>query len=271
MITHNARTSVRITVLDLAVASLVVVLLLTLALGPALARLQRSSQEAQCQSNLHRWSEAISLYCSDNHGWYPTNRGVYGTSVGVITNSQQLVPDGSNVAGNLTWVEALYPYVQKSANRTGQDWKSFRACPKASLSTPEPVPMRPTAYMTYAFNYNLVERPKAAARAPGTLMMLREMDWHVNAVLRPSNLSSDVYLVPQNAFLNGLDGYSPYIRPQDRLHDAGSYIAFADGHVRYFTLDYYARTPEYDSVDKRWYNYVNSGSPDVAKTIAITP
>lgn len=272
MITGKVAALRRIALLDLVVAVLVL-LLVAFALAPALARLQRSSAEAQCQSNLRRWSQAMALYIADNHGWYPTNR----PNSGAISYSVNLTPDGQTdangnpkrFASGLNWVEALYPYLWSSANRTAQDWKSFRVCPKASVRTPS---YPSTAYVTYAFNCNLVEQPSAVMRTPRNLMMLRELDWHVNSILRPVNTSPDPYSPPRNAFLTNFDSFFTPVTPTTgKIHDAGSYIAFADGHVRYFTIDYYSKSPEYDPVDQRWYNYVTAGSTAVRKSIAITP
>jgi len=280
MITRKVAALRRIALLDLVVAVLVA-LLVALALAPALARLQRSSGEAQCQSNLRRWSQAMALYVADNHGWYPTNRVASGTIVGAVTNKVSLTPDGQTdadgnpkrFASGPNWVEALYPYLWSAATKTGVDWKSFRVCPKATTRTTSGAGgPSSTSYMTYVFNINLVEQPSSLAQAPNTLMMLRELDCHVNSILRPINMSPDPSSPPICAFLTNYDSIlAPVVPTTGKIHDAGSYIAFADGHVRYFTIDYYSKHPEYDAVDQRWYNYLTTGSPAVYKTIAITP
>jgi len=181
MITRKVAALRRIALLDLVVAVLVA-LLVALALAPALARLQRSSGEAQCQSNLRRWSQAMALYVADNHGWYPTNRVASGTIVGAVTNKVSLTPDGQTdadgnpkrFASGPNWVEALYPYLWSAATKTGVDWKSFRVCPKATTRTTSGAGgPSSTSYMTYVFNINLVEQPSSLAQAPNTLMMLR--------------------------------------------------------------------------------------------------
>ena len=50
----------RIRIVDV-VVSTVTLVMVALALAPAVARLQRTSAEAKCQSNMRRWAQAIML------------------------------------------------------------------------------------------------------------------------------------------------------------------------------------------------------------------
>lgn len=272
----------RIRTLDIVVLTLVVLLVASL-LAPAVARLQRSPGDAQCQSNLRRWSNAMALYLGENNRRYPTNRMV--SLPRPLNGCIQLTPDGQTQNGSprrfqygVNWVEALYPYIWAAAARTGQDWRSFRKCPNARdmLQIPNG-PFAWSSYITYAFNYNLVELPDSMLRRPGSLMMIREMDRRVNSLLRPANVSTNATVTPGCPFLTTTDSYN--MQPPATLpnqHSTGSYIVFADGHVRYFTTDFYPVTPVWDSDTQQWYNFVypnpaNDTERMLNRSIAITP
>jgi len=273
----------RIRLIDIVITVLVSVIIAS-ALAPAFARLQRSSAEAKCQSNLRRWAQAMSQYLAGNCQTYPTNRSCVDGVLGDVKNAVVLSREDYIVNGQpgrfqygVNWVEALYPYIQASAVATGQDWRSFRKCPNAmDISDPPGPPLGfgvAQACMTYSLNYNLIEQPTGAVRDPSRLMMFRELDRRCNAFLRPSRLSLDSAHYPYNAFMTSVDGWQfPYAEPDPNRHGAGSYICFADGHVKYFTKDYYPSSfhaaYNWDAVDQRWYNYI---SGDKAKTIAISP
>ena len=276
----------RLTIADIIVSSCIVALV-TVTLVPAVARIQRSPAEAKCQSNLRRWAEAMALYCSDNQGTYPTNRffqasGVVGPIMpSVNLSSPDPLPgqtEPPRFQYGINWVEALYPYIQKSASKSGQDWKSFRRCPNA-LDAVYP-PTYGNCAVTYVFNRSLIERWAQFARDPKKLMMLREFGRLTISMLRPMNDSTgNSGTKPQYAFLDNRDMAVGDTSGECKLHGGGSYIAFADGHIRHFTLDFY---PEYrdmsqakcwDSETQAWYNFgPGSGKgPPYLKSIAITP
>jgi len=257
------------------ILSALIALLVCSALAPAFARMQRSSAEAKCQSNLRRWAQAMSAYVADNHQRYPTNRTLAGALSHRISLSDETLRDQNGdpvrFQYGANWVEALYPYLEAAAVNTGQDWKSFRKCPNARDIVTEPF-----TRMTYALNYNLVEQPNAIIRDPSRLMMFREMDRLVGSELRPSVPSLGSADLPINAFMITTGDtpfpFPPYRQTDGNRHGTGSYVCFADGHVKYFTIDYYPYTGAgaWDSTDQRWYNFVNS-DPAHNKTIAITP
>jgi prepilin-type processing-associated H-X9-DG protein len=264
---------------DIALSALIAVLI-CFSLAPAVARMQRSSAEAKCQSNLRRWAQAMSAYLADNHQRYPTNRQLEGylTNRVVLSDPTAVGPDGKPLRfqNGVNWVEALYPYIQAAATRTGQDWKSFRRCPNA-----RDMAVGANASMTYSMNYNIIEEPKAIVRDPWRLMMFREMDKLVGSVLRPSNHCSWATDTPVSAFLAPRDfslGLAT-TQPCDRnRHGSGSYICFADGHIKYFTNDYFPTWGSgstavsacyWDVYDQRWYNIVDSSVR--SKTIAVSP
>ena len=62
----------------------------------------------------------------------------------------------------ITWVEALYPYLQSSAKKTGQDWSCSGNVPsrqaKGFLTTAK------NCAVNYVFNWNLVEKHKDHAK-----------------------------------------------------------------------------------------------------------
>ena len=257
---------------DIALSALIALLVCS-ALAPAFARMQRSSAEAKCQSNLRRWAQAASAYLADNHQRYPMNRTLAGAvSHRVILSDETLLDQNGDPVRfqyGVNWVEALYPYVEAAAGNTGQDWKSFRRCPNA-----RDMVSWVNARMTYSLNYNLVERPNAIVRDPSRLMMLRELDKLVGSDLRPSVQSLDSTQLPLNAFLTTYDSaflLATCKATDPNRHGAGSYICFTDGHVKYFTNDYYPSNGAgtWDPIDQRWYNLVDSDTK--GRTIAITP
>jgi len=277
--------------IDIVLSALVVVLL-SAALLPALGRVQRSPADARCQSNLHRWGEAMALYLSDHGGLYPTNRIVTGGSVGVIASPIPLSrPDPIPPATEppvfeygLNWVEALYPHIKVLAAGTGQDWKSFRRCPNAT-DNHYPTSSHDLHWsMSYVFNGSIVETPLVITPDPRKLMVIREYGRLTVATLRPTNNSTGNNATrPMYPFLNKTDaGIIGGTADECQLHGGGSYILFADGHVRHFTLDYY---PEYmtmtaanawDPVARQWYNYYYANPTTELqkarnKSIAITP
>jgi hypothetical protein len=273
----------RIRVLDISISALIV-LLIAFALAPAVARLQRSPADAKCQSNLRQWAKAMELYLVDNHKTYPWQDVTHwlGAEPGVVLSPEDppiLNPDGTmkRYVHGVNWVEALYPYVWASAAKTDQDWKSFRKCPNAQnkADTSGGLAATASARMTYVFNCNLIGFPGSLLRNPASLMMIRETDRRVNSILRPINISMDgtAASVPRFAFLTNSDPFGGVLPNQ---HATGSYTLFADGHIRYFTTDYYPYTPTWDAVTGQWYNFVYASPANDTerahnRTIAITP
>lgn len=282
----------RVLITDIVVVVAVAVLV-TATLLPAIARMRRPVAEARCQSNLRRWAQAMALYCSDNNSRYPTNRNRSGGGVGNITPAAALSSDTPPFGQtepvrqrySINWVEALYSYLEYFASRTDQDWHTYRRCPNASTSvwpTPNPATGYPYPCVTYVMNCNLVEYYPALTRNPRKVMLLREFWQTTIAELRPTNNSTgNSSIRPGYPFLNrDLRTLPPgYDESVYRLHSDGSCVAFADGHVCYFSLDYYPRYPDitatnsWDSETQQWWNFApGSGkSAPYLKSIAITP
>ena len=198
-------------------------------------------------------------------------------------------PPGSTGSGGtplrfqygINWVEALYPYVQAREAKTARPYKSVFICPNASTNK---YPVNSNAAVTYAFNANLAEHSSQLNTIPNKLMMIRELDRLYNSVLRPvndSNCSSGTR--PMSPFLDTYDEAVSQINQRSSTpnqHSTGSYILFADGHVGYFTTDYFPDQDKISSVNcwdtetQQWWNYNNSNTnvPDyMRRTIAITP
>ena len=271
-------------VLDIAVIVGLVALVVA-ALAPAVARVQRSYKEAKCQSNMKRLAEAIEAYTADNRYFFTNRLFAAATRIPQNTASREvkLSPlqydangDPYRFVNGLTWIEALYPYVIKTAKSRGQDWLSVFRCPNAS-NTVYPVGST-TARVTYVVNFNLLDQHPGFIRNPAKLFMIREVDRLVVSVCRPvtqSNGNSNV--VPAYPFLNNSDYRIPVpITPN--LHGSGSHILFADGHVQYFSTDYfptqawYRKANCWDPETCQWWNYgPGSGvAPPLLKSIAIT-
>lgn len=280
----------RYTIADV-ILMVAVVVLVACTLAPAVARMHRSFGDAKCQANLQRLAEAMALYCADNHGRCPTNR--LKTS-GTLNYYQPLSPPSTDPTTgkpmrfvySVNWVEALYAYLWDSAEKTDQDWTTFRCCPRTSNKT-WPSDVGPLGYpypsMSYVLNYNLVEQSPECSHNLRKLMMLREFPYTTIAQLRPT-VSSVTYLgmKPTYAFCNGDIQTSPTENNDSsfwKLHGEGSHIVFADGHVRFFALDYYPKnheitaTTSWDSETGQWWNFApgsGKGAPYL-KSIAITP
>jgi len=281
----------RIRLVDIAVV-LAVALLAASTLGPAIGRIQRSPNEVRCQSNLQRWAEALELYCIDYTGRYPTNR--LNSASKPLTNAGALSPPNPLPGQtepplqyySTNWVEALYRYVQVSALKTGQDWKTFRRCPMATTNS-WPTPNKTTGYpypsMNYVLNYNLIEYWSPLVKSPRKVMMMREYFLTTISVMRPMNVSRGSSTArPQYAFNNG-DQNATSAENSDpatwKAHGDGSYVVFVDGHVHHFGLDYYPKYEDmttqfsWDPETQQWWNFA-PGSGKTApylKSIAVTP
>ena len=278
------------------IVSIVVIVLIALTLAPAIARMQRPYAEAKCQSNMQRMAEAMSLYTADNNNRYPTNRKL----TGVMSYEVQLSapPPGTQVIFmyGINWVEALYPYIQKTAEKTGQDWRTFLRCPNASNVAYGPTTsLKATAFVTYAFNGYLVEYSSLIVQNSEKVMMIRELDRKMNAEFRPYN--DQMHHPLSGAGINGIrpaigsdddKPMDPFLTTSDmqltgkvltnKLHANGSHILFADGHTKYFTSDYmpdnsYVTTANsWDTATEQWYNFKpGESASEMQGTIAITP
>jgi prepilin-type processing-associated H-X9-DG protein len=200
----------------------------------------------------------------------------------VVLSKETIDADGNPIRYQygINWVEALYPYIIESAGTTDTNWKDYRRCPNSTeLSWPTITGSLPSTRMTYAFNFNLLEHQRGMISNTSNLMMLRETDRLVYSICRPTSESTGNEDVdPKWAFLTTCDGYIGQTNPS--RHGSGSYVAFADGHVSYFTTEFYPiytnYTQSWDPVSQQWYNFyyaepANDTERMLNKSIAITP
>lgn len=234
------------------------------------------AKDANCQSNMTQLGRAFKMYLSDWDYTYPTNRAwsqIKGKP-GAVAETVKLTPAGlMNAKGSpvkflygVNWVECLYSYVEAagSSNDAPTVWR----CPKASSAT-YPSNSK-TACTSYVYNRNLVEMQEDKIVCSSNLMIAREADRLVNADLRPLNNSAgSPKKMPSSAFLNSRDIRMG--KTNELVHDKGSHILFADGHVKFFDASYFSPKPEWDPVTRQWYNFVISQNPALDQSIAITP
>lgn len=268
------------TLIELLVVIAIIAILAAI-LFPVFAKAKQSALTASCQSNLNQIGRALKMYLSDWEDTYPTNRNWSGDpslgKVGNVAETVGLSPvvDGANpqrfVKGP-NWVEGLYPYTESVSKDASSTWK----CPAASNNHYG----SSNAAVTYAFNANLIEQPEGIIKISTNLMVIREMDRLVDAVLRPRAVCTDSSPGPRSAFLTAQDsGFQSGVLIKYKLHGNGSNLLFADGHVRHFDatsmpLD---QNCKFDTADTRqWYNFywqnpADSSQRAANKSIAISP
>lgn len=229
-----------------------------------------AAKKSNCESNLKQIGSAFKMYLQDWQDTYPTNRAVLAqgkvddTSCSVELTPAEDLPGRNNKGRNLTWVEALYPYMEPPSDLGNGRvdcgaWVCRAACDDGCQSGTV------TAYTTYAMNRNLVGRPEKCIRADGELMLLREMDRMADSELRPRNYSCGLPDAPPDSpFLTSRD--SRFGRTNQDLHGPGSHIAFADGHVKW--IDMRRLTIEWDGKTRQWLAREKAYN---SMTLAITP
>jgi prepilin-type N-terminal cleavage/methylation domain-containing protein/prepilin-type processing-associated H-X9-DG protein len=259
------------TLIELLVVIAIIAVLAAI-LFPVFARARKAAQNSTCQSNMSQIGRALKMYLSEWHDTYPTNRNTSGLNYTVKLTPAGLT-DGTGAqlrfVYGVNWVEALYPYVEAVTKDQASAWLCPAASNKGEWATG---PWYDTSYVSYTFNYNMIEQPEGVIKAASNLMISREMDRKVNSVLRPANMSTDSQTPPQTTFLGTTDTYvrnntttNPY------QHSAGSNVLFADSHVKSFSTDMMPKDCVWDSVDSQWYNFVGTGDVKKDKSIAVSP
>lgn len=247
-------------------------------LYPLFARPHIHSNASGCECNMKQMGSAFKMYLQDWHDTYPTNRSIRAGKLGPISCHVQLtpakeLPSRQNKGRNMSWVEALYPYMEPPSD-LGSDNVDVGAW-ECRLASTDCYPRNSrTAYTTYAMNANLVGLSEKWITSSDRLMLVRELDRHANAALRPANKSTkDPDSPPQAPFLARSD--LRIGRTKAYLHGKSSHILFADSHVKWFPVsmmpDRITKSRCWDAQEKIWYNYANVGDTSVRKTIAITP
>lgn len=259
------------TLIELLVVIAIIAILAAI-LFPVFAKARAAAQKANCAANLKQLGSAFKMYLGDWHDVYPTNRSNGGAAVSgaVALTALSTLTANNGVSNNQTWVEGLYKYMEPPADLGGTPARVDSGAWECKVAGGSTNLMTATSFVTYVMNMNLLEQPEGVIRTADRLMLAREMDWHVNSLCRPRNVTPDANTVPLNAFLNGQDGYLGKTSA-GKLHAAGSHILFSDSHVKLFPVTMMPQTPEWDAVDSTWYNFAASGTSTTAKTIAITP
>lgn len=247
----------------------VMVAIVIAVLFPVIARPTGCSKKSNCESNLKQIGASVKMYLTDWQDHYPTNRPVYGSSkVGKISDEVRLTPPAEFVvkgkANNLSWVEALYKYMEPPTDNNGTVDCGAWECKSASTDC-YPGDSK-TAYTTYAMNRNLIERPEGCVRASDRTLLVRELDRHANSVLRPTNYSCGLPNArPQSPFLTEDDSRIGYT--QGKLHSEGSHILFTDGHVKWYPLSSTNHVIRWNARKKQWI----LPTTEYLGRIAITP
>lgn len=239
------------------------------------------SQGMHCQSNMSQIGKAMKMYLSDWGNTYPTNRQIVGSgstaTVGPVLPwirlSNPALVDANNepirFQYGFNWVEALYPYTDRSVT---EDRLNVWKCPATRPFNGPAQGMFPS--VTYSFNVNFIELRKYAERFPAKTMMCRELDRRYDSVLRPLFTCTSSSIPPNDPFLDPGDVTTQNLKTlRSRLHDDGSNILFADGHVKNFSSNYFSKpSGEWDGTTAQWYNQVTGAPGDVRiKAIAINP
>lgn len=243
-----------------------------------------TSTNTTCQCNMKQIGTAFRVYLSNWDDKFPTNRtwtdnGKIGNvrSHVKLTRLNQFDSNNNQIIYHygVNWVEALYKYVDCVTKQS--DNNTIWQCPEVKSNTyPEG---SKTAFVSYAFNRNLVEFDEKNIKDESNLMVMREMDRLVDAELRPMNKSTkDPNKPPISPFLSVHDNQIGETKCE--LHGGGSNILFADGHVKTLQPKYFPEklTTEnnWDPVTKQWYNFATKNLQtdrwgDIVRNIAVTP
>lgn len=260
-----------------AIGCVIIVVVVAAVLFPIFAHSTGSSPTADCQSNMKNIGNALKMYLSDWGDTYPTNRTWIGHSrkLGPIRSYVKLTTpgltagDGTSIRfeHGVNWVEGLYNYVEQVSKSGASMWQ----CPQA-LRNHYP-PDSDTALVSYVFNRNLTEENEGIIMSGANTMLVREMDRLVNADLRPVNYSNNSSSKPPvSAFLNDRDVRFGKTHPM--IHNTGSNILFADGHVEMYDKSFYPTDCAWDKDTQKWWNYAPGakGKPgNYIRSITVTP
>lgn len=264
------------TLIELLVVIAIIAILAAI-LFPVFAKAREAARASSCQSNMKQIGSAIKMYLSDWDDCFPTNRSLTSSALVpqvALNDPSKIDATTGDVIPNqfgISWVEGLYPYVEKVVG--GSDPASAWKCPNAKdigfpPITTGPQPFGKLAAVTYSFNANLVNQPEAIVKQAANTLMCRELDRRHNAVLRPQNVTSTANPMPSNPFLNKMD--ATMASTKTNMHANGSHILFADAHVKAYSINYMPTNPQWDPNLSQWWNFT-SGNAAMKHSIAITP
>ncbi len=273
------------TLIELLVVIAIIAILAAI-LFPVFTKAKQSALKSTCQSNLKQLGTAFKSYLTDWDDTFPTNSRIQGSNMTIQNEVKLTVTDwsseysdealGSGSGGGPNWVEALYAYTESTTVKDKSPWK----CPAASATTYTTSNSFKTdshgqdlLQNTYVMNYYLVELVESSISDTANLMLVREFDRHVGALLRPVKpASGSSASKPQYPFLNGTeDGKITKNTIKSKLHGNGSNVLFADGHVNLFPADAMQASMINKDEYGQWFNSIDSNDSAVKKAIAITP
>lgn len=253
-----------VTIIEVVVIVSVIVIVAAV-LAPVFRPHGHSSPASSCQSNMTQIGRATKMYLSDWDDTYPTNCSRNGYVSSSAPLSPAVAKGGQRFFFGANWVEGLHDYIEATSGRS-DNWSVWK-CPACSRK-PYPGDSK-DASVSYVFNRNLIQLPDGYIASTANVMMAREADRLLDADLRPINLSrKNPNAPPQSPFLTKSDIRMGKTKPD--LHNKGSHILFADGHVKYFSQEFFTDRPQWDPETQQWWNRV-SGKPGIDKAIAITP
>lgn len=272
------------TLIELLVVIAIIAILAAI-LFPVFAKAKKAAQASNCQANLKQIGNAFKMYLSDWDETYPTNRDPGGTA---IAKGVALSPLGTDAQGKPIrftddyhpWVECLYNYIEPVT--ADEDYTSVWKCGAATsqrlakYGSYERTGTGGSGTLTYAMNYNLVEQPESVVKTASSMLLCREYDRMTGEGRTCGYYNGSA--APSYTFLSdGADGLllsDAAKTPNIKLHNNGSHILFADGHVKLIDYRFFSNDngtlPQKDSTDGLYYNYLNNTNPDVNKMIQIT-
>lgn len=263
-------------------AALAVLGVLLAVLVPIVARSQDEIRLQTCQNNLRILGAAIQMYANDNNGVLPTNR--LSPTQPITQNGLLNRPDGT--PGTLNFVNGLelyFPEVGVPSTHSGvmqRDDSSIWKCPMAEGH----LWYWPTANgivngygdsrVTYAINFNLLEKARTVAAFPGMTPIMREIGINGQAYAF-ANTTNPQTIKPANIFLTNQASWGVGARRGTQTpHGAGSHILMLDGRVQWFENSVMqdslvVKTPIPDSQLIRW-SLCEEGDP-ARPILHITP
>lgn len=277
------------TLIELLVVIAIIAILAAI-LFPVFTKAKQSAMKSTCQSNLKQLGTAFKSYLTDWDDTFPTNRRMAGNNANnlqlnsevklTVTDWSSEHPDvalGVGSGGGPNWVEALYAYTESTTVKEKSPWK----CPAASNTTytTGSNSFKTDQYgndllqNTYVMNYYVIELVESAISDTANLMLVREFDRKVGALLRPQMPpSGSMSSKPMYPFLNGTeDSKIAKNTIKSKLHGNGSNILFTDGHVGLFPAEAMMTSMIKQDEYGRWFNSIDSSDSAIKKAIAITP
>lgn len=259
------------TLIELLVVIAIIAILAAI-LFPVFARVRKTAQNSDCQSNMKQIGNAFKMYLGEWRDAYPY-QDITKALIRLSPTDPPVYAAGDptpmRFVSGINWVEALFPYMEAISKDSAGSW-NCKAAADMKDKGGGGLGDQMFARVNYVMNANLVGQPEGIIKTASTTLLCREIDRKVNAILRPSNVSSDGSTAPIQAFLNANDAACNPSTTNPKQHSNGSNVLFSDGHVKSFNSTDMPVAPAYDSTDGQWYN-LTTGPAGRRKSIAITP